>query len=138
MFVFGSPSGRAEFSLGDGVIYTGDDGKLHAVCDLSSYAPRASIGYIAVIIYSPKRAAFELSRVDIHSKTADSAEVSALMDVSQDEQPESGISPKIIVAGGAGIFVLFAVSARIVSFLSKHDAKNKASQKTSKKRKFKR
>ena len=138
VFVFGSPSGRAEFSLGDGVIYTGDDGKLHAVCDLSSYAPRASIGYIAVIIYSPKRATFELSRVDIHSKTADSAEVSALMDVSQDEQPESGISPKIIVAGGAGIFVLFAVSARIVSFLSKHDAKNKASQKTSKKRKFKR
>ena len=133
VFVFGGSSGRAEFSLTDSVIYTGDDGKLHAVCDLSSYAPQASIGYIAVIIYSPERAAFELSRVDIHSKTADSARLSEIIEGTSDAESKPDIAPEYIVAGSVGILVLIVLSVRIVSLLSRYDKKNKANHKFSKK-----
>jgi len=134
VFVFGGGSKRAEFSLGEAAAYESADGMLHAVCDLSGYSSASDIEYVAVIIYSSDSVTFELSKVNVHSKTLDSQSVAGLIADTSDESDTEVMSQETKVAIAVGVLVMTAASARIATVLSRHDAKNKALSKASKKR----
>lgn len=135
IFIFGNDSRRAEFSLSDTAAYE-KDGKLHAVCDLTEYSATAGdVGYVGVIIYSPSRVTFELSRVNVHSTSLDNTAVASIL-ASSDEADVNTVSAEFVVVTAIVVFVILAVTVKIASVLAKQDAKNKELFKSPKKRRF--
>lgn len=135
VFIFGNDTGRAEFALGKASLYE-RDGKLRAVCDLTEYAEiSAKLGYIGVIIYSSESATFELSSINVHSRSLESDGVRTLLE-NEVIAEEDRLSPELALLGGIVLFVFLGVSVRICSLLAKHDAKMKELFKKEKKKRF--
>lgn len=134
-FVFASGASRAEYSFSDAEVYA-SDGKCRAVCDLSGFTKKSSVAYVGIIIYSDTPTTFELTRVNVISRTATEDEIEeGLYERSkpEDSSREHLRRSTVIIISAAAVLL---VSFRIGAVLNKKDVRHKeaAKQRTASKK----